>query len=307
MINQTLEQFDLDRAVTVACSTQNPDVPSGNIFVVKTRYCLMWAPGNSTRLVSTCTIEWSGKSWLKGPIEKGANDGQLAYARDLVAALRGAVTVKERLKSSGFKGKGKGGRRKKESLDASSALQNSSDGPAEAKTKEPDWGLFEPLRGPLGPLASLISPTIIIAVLGFMVIFQWWRQPGKGTNLGYSGLPTPGRVAAYDEIWRQEESDLWKWLEERVGLDGSAPAFLNQPQDQQGKKVWLGEQRVKEMEQRLVSEEMSERQMMEAIKVTRERLEALEEAVQNKHKKVDEIVKEPAAGGEQQTALRDSA
>jgi hypothetical protein len=66
MISQNLEQFDLDKSVTVACSTQNPDVPSGNIFVVKTRYCLMWAPGNSTRLISTCTIEWSGKSWLKG-------------------------------------------------------------------------------------------------------------------------------------------------------------------------------------------------------------------------------------------------
>jgi hypothetical protein len=66
IINQTLEQFDLEKAVTVACLTQNPDVPSGNIFVVKTRYCLMWASGNATRIVSTCTIEWSGKSWLKG-------------------------------------------------------------------------------------------------------------------------------------------------------------------------------------------------------------------------------------------------
>jgi hypothetical protein len=66
IITQTLEQFDLDKVVTVACSTQNPDVPSGNIFVVKTRYCLMWAPGNATKIISTCTIEWSGKSWLKG-------------------------------------------------------------------------------------------------------------------------------------------------------------------------------------------------------------------------------------------------
>lgn len=66
MISQSLEQFDLEKAVTVACSTQNPDVPSGNVFMVKTRYCLMWGPGNSTRLISTCAIEWSGKSWLKG-------------------------------------------------------------------------------------------------------------------------------------------------------------------------------------------------------------------------------------------------
>lgn len=62
----TLLAFDLEKAVTVDCSTQTPDVPSGNVFVTKTRYCLTWGPGNSTRLVANCTIEWSGKSWLKG-------------------------------------------------------------------------------------------------------------------------------------------------------------------------------------------------------------------------------------------------
>lgn len=65
-ITSTLEQFNLDKAVTVLCSTQNPDVPSGNVFVVKTRYCLMWGPNNSTRLIMNFIVEWSGKSWIKG-------------------------------------------------------------------------------------------------------------------------------------------------------------------------------------------------------------------------------------------------
>jgi hypothetical protein len=65
-ISMNLEQFDLEKAVTILCSTQTPDVPSGNAFVTKTRYCLMWGPGNSTRLIMTFTVEWSGKSWLKG-------------------------------------------------------------------------------------------------------------------------------------------------------------------------------------------------------------------------------------------------
>jgi hypothetical protein len=62
----TLLAFDLDKAVTVDCSTQTPDVPSGNIFTTKTRYCLMWGPANTTRMVATCTIDWTGKSWLRG-------------------------------------------------------------------------------------------------------------------------------------------------------------------------------------------------------------------------------------------------
>ena len=62
----TLVAFDLEKAVTIDCSTQTPDVPSGSVFTTKTRYCLMWAPGNATKIVATCTIEWTGKSWLKG-------------------------------------------------------------------------------------------------------------------------------------------------------------------------------------------------------------------------------------------------
>jgi hypothetical protein len=65
-IAMTLEQYDLEKAATVLCSTGTPDVPSGSIFLTKTRYCLMWGPGNSTRLIMTFTVEWSGKSWLRG-------------------------------------------------------------------------------------------------------------------------------------------------------------------------------------------------------------------------------------------------
>lgn len=66
IIAETLDSIDLEKAVSITVATQTPDVPSGNVFSVKTKYCLMWAPGNATRLLMTCTIEWTGKSWLKG-------------------------------------------------------------------------------------------------------------------------------------------------------------------------------------------------------------------------------------------------
>lgn len=70
---ENLDFIDLEKAVSVTVATQTPDVPSGNIFCTKTKYCLTWAPGNSTRLFVNCTIEWTGKSWLKGrPIGPGA-------------------------------------------------------------------------------------------------------------------------------------------------------------------------------------------------------------------------------------------
>ena len=66
IVTEQLDSLDLEKAVNVSCSTQNPDVPNGNIFTVKTKYCLSWAENNATRVQANCTIEWTGKSWLKG-------------------------------------------------------------------------------------------------------------------------------------------------------------------------------------------------------------------------------------------------
>lgn len=211
----------------------------------------------------------------------------MQYAKDLVVALRNAVSVKERTKT-GLRGKTKGGKRRKDALDASNSFQNDISTAAPTRAKEPDWGLLEPLRRLLGPVAPLVNPTTIITLLTVTIFIMWWRAPkGSSSGLGYSGLPTPQRIAAYEEMWSSEESDLWKWLEERVSLDGPAPAFLDSHSGT-NRKDQLSKQRANDMEQRLVSEDMNERQMVEAIKVTKERLEALEEAVLRRHKKLND-------------------
>ena len=66
VVTETLDYIDLERSVSVTASTQTPDVPSGNVFATKTRFCFTWAPGNATRVVMNFNIEWTGKSWLKG-------------------------------------------------------------------------------------------------------------------------------------------------------------------------------------------------------------------------------------------------
>ena len=63
---ENLDFLDLEKAVLVTLTTQTPDVPSGNVFSVKTKYLFTWAAGNTTRFYMTCTIEWTGKSWIKG-------------------------------------------------------------------------------------------------------------------------------------------------------------------------------------------------------------------------------------------------
>lgn len=66
IISEAIENLDLEKAVNVLVTTQTPDVPSGNVFSVKTKYCLTWAESNATRVQINCTVEWTGKSWLKG-------------------------------------------------------------------------------------------------------------------------------------------------------------------------------------------------------------------------------------------------
>jgi hypothetical protein len=78
---ETLDAMDLEKAVTVTISTQTPDVPSGNVFTTKTRYCLSWAEGNGTRILMSSAVEWSGKSWLKGLLFATTDDNLLIFPR----------------------------------------------------------------------------------------------------------------------------------------------------------------------------------------------------------------------------------
>lgn len=57
---------DFDNYVSMVTTTRTPDVPSGGSFSVKTRTCLMWAGASSTRVLVTCQVDWTGRSFIKG-------------------------------------------------------------------------------------------------------------------------------------------------------------------------------------------------------------------------------------------------
>ncbi|KAH8704648.1 hypothetical protein GQ44DRAFT_716393 [Phaeosphaeriaceae sp. PMI808] len=254
-IAMTLEQYDLEKAVTVQCSTGTPD----------TR--------NTTRLIMTFTVEWSGKSWLRGPIEKGASDGQMSYATSLTAALRTAVTAK----AAPARALGKGGKGKKRSKTGAldeAPVAVSAPVPA-SQIKQSNWGLLEPVRSLLGPFSdiieSLFAPQVVITILGALLIYSWFFR-GVSTPVGPNQWSTAQRQVAYDEIWRHEESELWKWLEDRVALDrvqaSVAGGSLHQDSDSHI---------------RLPPVNMKERDRDEAVRITEERLKVLKNKI-NKDK-----------------------
>jgi hypothetical protein len=280
---ENLDFFDLEKSISVTCTTQTPDVPSGSSFSVKTRYCLSWAPGNSTRLQMNCGIEWTAKSWLKGPIEKGANDGQQAYGDGLVKVLKSGL-VRPRAATSGSKA-GKTGK-KKSKRDRGDRVKDTESAVAK---KEENWGLFEPARGVLGPVVSIAQPLmnsyIAFAVIGLLLCMLWFRKPASSVDVGFAGgrLSNPAhRFAAYEEMWRKEESELWDWLEDRTGIDLLSDTSKVSAKKQAIKKSTA---KSKNVEAKLRDEKMSDREMEDAIRVTQERLLVLQKAVEKQRVK----------------------
>lgn len=206
-----------------------------------------------------------------GPIEKGASDGQMSYATSLSAALRNAVAAK----SGTAKGVGKPGKQKKRSktqiADETVPAPTTSPTATGAQGQRKNWGMLEPVRSLLGPVADILDSVIttqsVVIVLALLLIYSWFfRSPATGATPAHMSVAQ--RQIAYEELWRAEEADLWSWLEERVALDRVHSAAS-------AARVLQGH----EIQSKLVAESMKARQIDEAIRTTEEKLAALKHAV----------------------------
>lgn len=109
---------------------------------------------------------------------------------------------------------------------------------------------------------------------------------GGPHELGYVGYAD--RLAAYEDAWRREESELWEWLEERVGMNefegggdrNDAASRAAAARGRSGKRM----ADPRGVEQRVREEKMSGRELREAIRVTEEKLRLLESVVNRDEK-----------------------
>ncbi|KAL8408222.1 hypothetical protein RB594_006859 [Gaeumannomyces avenae] len=295
IVSEHVDAIDLEKAVNITCTTQTPDVPSGNVFNVKTRYCLTWGENNTTRVQVNCTTEWTGKSWLKGPIEKGVIDGQTQYCKDFFAALKAAVSSRSRAGTNGAAGKGKKKGRKGKAAAASSPTSDVEGRSSKAAANQ-DWGMLEPIHGIVGPVVDIVKPlmtgNVVYGLLVGLLVVTWFggfngsSGPSSrhyGADLGYLGYPD--RVAAYEEMWRREESELWEWLEERVGMErlgGEGGAARSAPPPQK-RSASAPAESSRGVEEKLRAARSDDREIREAIKVTEEKLKALKATMEKRN------------------------
>jgi hypothetical protein len=149
----------------------------------------------------------------------------LAYAKDIVAALRAAVVKPTAALAKGRKGKK--GRKSAAAADAPAEPAASSGPPSGAEVAASNWGLLEPIHAVIGPivdpLMALIGGKVLLALL--LTIFTVWYMRKPAPMASYQlGMPSAQRVAAYEEMWRGEEAALWEWLEDRVGTHRAGEA-----------------------------------------------------------------------------------
>jgi hypothetical protein len=245
-----------------------------------------------------------------GPIEKGAADGQTTYCKDLFASLKSAVSSRPRSGTlSNSTNAGAKGKKKVRKGKASAAASPTSDSDDAAKKHgapaKSDWGLLEPLHPFLGPVVGVLAPlltgNVVYGLLVGLLVAAWFgfgftnRQGvghrGQPSGYGYGG-GFGDQLAAYEDMWRREESELWAWLEERVGMDRLGGEHVGSARSGSG---GIKAAKAKTAEQRLREEGMDEREIREAIRVTEEKLDVLKSVVDRRAEERKE--KEKALAG----------
>lgn len=127
-------------------------------------------------------------------------------------------------------------------------------------------------------LSPILTGNVVYGLLVGLLVASWFSRGGAPR---YAHDPSvfagaPQRLAAYEEMWRREESDLWGWIEERAGMErlGADPPIRGR---QAGGSV-----NPRTVEEKVRGEKMDERELREAIRVTEEHLEVLKAVVDRK-------------------------
>ncbi|KAK9456873.1 hypothetical protein V1511DRAFT_520753 [Dipodascopsis uninucleata] len=238
-ITEVIEHWDLNDYVCVIVSTSTPDVPNGNLFVVKARYCLTWAENNATRIFITSTVEWSGKSWIKGPIEKGANDGQIQAAKELIGVLQTEVQPKPPKN-----------KRKKHRKTRKVVIQTKDASVAKIDNVPGLSGLFSRFGILSETDGTNITYIFIFLFSAFLLTIAF---------LGLRRSSTVDRSEKWNILWDLEERRLWEWMQDRTTYSASKEYDSIPPASSSSRRAGF----------------LSRHEIEEAISITQKRLDLL--------------------------------
>lgn len=199
----------------------------------------------------------------------------MTYANDLCKALRAAVS-KDKVTPTAAGGKRKS-KKKKSDADKSTSSVNET-----TVTKKADWGPLEPLHGILVPVGEILGPVFtsytLIGLLSVFLIYTWLFRSSPSAKTVLPGRAGHGaRIAAYEQLWRSEEAELWHWLEQRVGGAEGLTVPIGRTEASGNRKASQYERQrgLKGEDGRAIGE----REVQRAVQITEEKLQLLKDAI----------------------------
>ncbi|SCU77265.1 LAFA_0A00650g1_1 [Lachancea sp. 'fantastica'] len=198
-VSETLLNLDYNECINVVNATKTPDVPSGNSFVVKTRYMLRWASESTCNLKVSFWIEWTGGSWIKSMIEKSCKAGQVQATDALIILLEKYVqnfVTSTSTASPTFEGKRKKQSKAKRSIDSVKDSEKPVLMVSEAATVIPS-ATTTPQTEPFFP--SFTNVLLFVNIVLFLCLI--WRQERIFSLVQRSvGIQSAESVAAVDQM-----------------------------------------------------------------------------------------------------------
>ena len=301
-VTEKIGHKDLNAYTMTTQIVRSPDVPYGNSFSVHTRTFLSWGPSNTTNMKVVTNVVWTGKSLLKGTIEKGSIDGQRSGTNVVITELRDMIANAGSTKKKS---------RKRSKTTRASTRTISQKKPERIITPQQSYdseasGMFSFLEN--FDITSISGIVTIIAVFLFIIFFL--RYLFGGSNKPNMSLIRPGRILIdgneynyapniktlyevyEDDILRKQgnrfkrsdyttniiadsESTIWDWLEDRShAVDDSNMDHLydTQPIDKSADNC-----DVQQISSKPTNKKINQNKLKESIKVTELQLQQMKD------------------------------
>ncbi|CCD24101.1 Ysp2p NDAI_0C04410 [Naumovozyma dairenensis CBS 421] len=188
VVTEEIEHMDIQNYIMVRQIVKSLDVPSGNNFSVHTKTYLSWGSNNTTNMKVVTNVVWTGRSMIKGPIEKGSIDGQKGSTKIILEELDDIIN------NAGTKKKSQ--KRSKTIVSNKTPMMNTSQQEQISEANAMKGGILSTIVSTVTDLVDFTSIKGIFTVIMAFIFFIFLLKSlfGGRSNQHQIELIRPGRL-----------------------------------------------------------------------------------------------------------------
>ncbi|KAL6935057.1 uncharacterized protein HGUI_01673 [Hanseniaspora guilliermondii] len=212
LVKDVLEKVDLSKYFIINQITETPDVPSGKSFHVITNMIFYWIGEDTVKMRAFTRVVWTGKSWIKGPVESGNSAGQKSSMKSLVEAIQSINdSNNEKVNTGVSNGKSKKkakNKKPKKSYSKSEAKIDDEEQQGKVKSEPQDkWTFTQNI-----PSFPVISQYLTWLIIIYLVIdrYKTYSLVSKQLQIQQNNTKTESQIS---------ENEIWDWVFKRSTKD----------------------------------------------------------------------------------------